>query len=134
MKLCNQTSDPNECRIFFQRQGWETYSYAPVAKTKSFSWKYGYRATQKRQNKYFFWFWGVHTDPPNPGSAWKSEFFSTLGLYCTVNKTIRNVLLVTIKEPLTRPFQNTPYFSQSDNLSIVGECPKFGNFQILIKR
>ena len=31
MKLCNQTSDPNE------RQGWKTYVYAPVAKSKSFS-------------------------------------------------------------------------------------------------
>ena len=43
-------------------------------------------------------------------------------------------MLVTIKELLTRPFPNTPYFSQSDNISIVNECPKFGNFQILTKR
>ena len=63
----------------------------------------------------------------------KSENSSTLGLYCIVHKTIGNFLLVTIQEPLTRRFQNTPYFSQSDNFSIVGECPKFGNFQILTK-
>ena len=92
-----------------------------MSKNKNKSWKYGYRA---RQKKYFFWFWGVHTDPPNLGSAQKSENLSTLGHYCTVNKTIRNFLLVTIQEPLTRPFQNTPYFSQSGNFSIVGECLK----------
>ena len=52
------------CIFFFQRQGWETYFYAPVVKNKSFSWKYGYKARQKKQKKYFFSFWGVHTDPP----------------------------------------------------------------------
>ena len=125
---------PTNVEFVFQRQGWETHFYAPVAKNKCFSWKYGYRARQKIQKKYFFWFWGVHTDPPNLGSAQKSENLSTLGHYCTVNKTIRNFLLVTIQEPLTGPFQSTPYFSQSNNFSIVGECPKFGNFQILTKK
>ena len=94
--------------FFFQRQGWETYLYAPVVKNKSFSWKYGYRARQKKQKKYLFLFWGVHTDPLNLGSAQKSENSSTLGRYCTVNKTFSNFLLVTIQEPLTRPFENTP--------------------------
>ena len=38
MKLYNQTSDLNECRFFLlQKQGWETYLYAPVDKNKSFS-------------------------------------------------------------------------------------------------
>ena len=57
-----------------------------------------------------------------------------LGHYCTVNKTISIILLVTIQEPLTRTFQNTPYFSQNDNFSIVGECSKFGNVQFLTKK
>ena len=73
-------------------------------------------------------------DPLNLGSAQKSENLSTLGLYCIVNKTIRNLLLVTIQEPLTRPFQNTPYFSLNNNFSIVGECSKFRNFQFLTKK
>ena len=38
---------------------------------------------------------------------WKN--LSTLVLYCIVNKTIINVVLVTIQKPLTRPFQNTHY-------------------------
>ena len=40
-------------------------------------------------------------------------------------------LLVTIQEPLIRPFQKTPYFSQGDNFCIFDGCPKFGNFKIL---
>ena len=62
------------------------------------------------------------------------NFFSTSGLYFKVNKTSRNVLLGTIQEPLTRPFQNTPYFSQNNNFNIMGECSKFGNFQFLTKK
>ena len=37
MKLLNQTSDPTNVDFFFQRQGWETSLYAPVAINKSFS-------------------------------------------------------------------------------------------------
>ena len=48
---------------------------------------------------------------------------STLVLYCIVNKTIINVVLVTIQKPLTRPFQNTPYISHGDNFSIFDVCP-----------
>ena len=57
MKLCNQTSDPNECRHFFQIQGWETYLIAPVVKNKKYSSKYRYRARQKKQNKKKNDFW-----------------------------------------------------------------------------
>ena len=66
------------------------------------------------------------TDPPNLGSVQKSENLSTLGVYCIVNKTIMNFFLVTIQEPSTRPFQNTPYFSQGDNFSLFDGCSKFG--------
>ena len=66
------------------------------------------------------------TSDPNKGA----NLFSKPGVY----KSIKNFLLVTIQEPLTRPFQNTPYFIHSDNFSIVGECLKFGNFQILTKK
>ena len=85
-----------------------------LLKIKVFPENMGIGLDKKDKNKQK-WFWGAHTDPPNLGSAQKSKNLSTLGLYCTVNKTIRNFLLVTIQEPLTRPFQNTPYFSQSDS-------------------
>ena len=121
MKLCNQTSDPDKCRIFFfkDRLGKPIYMHL-LLKLKVFP-----------QIFFFFSssFGGVHTAPPNLGSAQKLENLSTLGLYCTDNKTIINFLLDTIQEPLTRPFQNTPYFSQGDNFSIFDGCPKFGNFQ-----
>ena len=127
MKLQNQTSDPNECVNFSSKTELENLLYAPGAKNKSFSSKYGYHARPKNQKIKKKSFWVVHTDPPNLGSAQKLEKLSTLGLYCTVNKAIRNILFVTIKEPLTRPFQK-------DSFSIVGECPKFRNFQILTKK
>ena len=57
--------------------------------------------------KYFFRFLVVLKDITNLGSDKKLEKSSTLGLYWTVNKTIRNLLLVTFQEPLTRRFQNT---------------------------
>ena len=129
MKLLNQTSDPNKWGIFFQRQGWETYFYAPVVKNKSFSWNMCI-GVDKKSKTFFFSFWGVNTDPPNLGSAQKSETLSTLGLYCTVNKTLGHFLLVTIQEPFTRPFQNTTYFRRSDNFSIFDGWPKWGNFEI----
>ena len=75
------------------------------------------------------YFGGVRTDPPNPGSAQKSENSSTLGLDYEVKKNYRIFLLDTIQEPLERGFQNTPYFGQRDNSDIVGGCPKFENFQ-----
>ena len=72
---------------------------------------------------------GIHTDPPNLGSAQKSENLSTLGLQYTVKKNTRNFLLGTIQEPKVRAFRNTHYFIQSDNSSTLSICPKFGNFQ-----
>ena len=99
MKILNLTSDQNECRIFFQRQGWETHLIAQ---------NMGIGLNKKYL---FFHFGGSIRTPPNLGSARILENVSTLGLYCAVNKTLRNVLFVTIQEPLTRPFQNTPYFS-----------------------
>ena len=44
-------------------------------------------------------------------------------------ETVQICPTVTIQEPLKRHFQNTPYLSQSDNFSIFGGCPEFGNFQ-----
>ena len=76
--------------------------------------------------KYFL---GVHTDPPNPESAQKSENSSTLGLDYELNKNYRIFLLDTIQEPLERGFQNTPYFGQSDNFSTFDGFAKFRNFQ-----
>ena len=70
------------------------------------------------------YFGGVRTDPPNPGSAQKSENSSTLGLEYTVKKN----LLHTIQEPLQKDFQNTPYFVQSDDFRTIGGFPKFRNF------
>ena len=40
----------------------------------------------------------IGLDPSNLGSAPKLENLSTLALYCTVKKTIRNCLLVTIPD------------------------------------
>ena len=88
----------------------------------------------KKDKQIFVLILGGPYGPPNLGSAQKSENMSNLGLYCTANKTLRNVLLVTIQEPLTRPFQNTHYYSQNDNFSIVSVCSKFGNFQMLTKK
>ena len=44
-------------------------------------------------------------------------------------KKSRKLLLHTIQEPLERCFQNTPYFSQVDNYSTFGGCPKLENFE-----
>ena len=68
MKLCNQTSDPNECRFFSsQRQGWETNLYAPVSKNKKNPENMGIGLEKKKIYIY------------NLGSAKKSENLSTLG-------------------------------------------------------
>ena len=75
------------------------------------------------------YFWRVPTDPPNLGSAQKSENSSTLGLEYTVKKNFKIFLLHTIQEPLERGFQNTPYFGQSDNFTTLGDRPKFENIQ-----
>ena len=47
-----------------------------------------------------------------------------------IRKNFWICLPATIQEPLSRGFQNTLYFSQNDNFSTCGGCPKFGNFQI----
>ena len=105
MKLCKQTIWPQRTRkfIFKTRFGKPFYMHL-LLKIKVFPQNMGIGLDKKK----------------HLGSAQKFENLSTLGHYCTVNKTIRNFLLVTI--------------SQSDNFSILGECPKFGNFQILTKK
>ena len=117
--------------VFKHMVGKHVYMHL-LLKIKDFPENMGIRLDKRNKQIFVFDFGGVHTAPPNLGSAQKSENLSTLGHYCTVNKTIRNFLLVTIQEPLTRPFQNTPYFSQSDNFRIFDGCPKFGNFQNFI--
>ena len=66
-------------------------------------------------------FWDIFTQ--------KFKNLSTSSLDYTVNKNFRNFLFDTIQEPLPWSFQNTPYFSLSDNSSTFGAGPKFGNFQ-----
>ena len=83
--------------------------------------------------EYHCWGGGVRTDPPNPGSAQKSENSSTLGLDYELNKNYRIFLLDTIQEPLERGFQNTPYFAKSDNLAYVMALQSSGIFKILTK-
>ena len=120
------------CNFFFKdRVGKPIYMHL-LLKIKVFPQNMGIGLDKKNKKNIFFHFGGSIRTPPTWGPPKNRKNLSTLGLYCIVNKTMSNFLLITIQEPLTRPFQNTPYFSQSDNFSIFDGCPKFRNFQNFI--
>ena len=68
IKLCNQTSEPNKCRIFFQRQGWEKFFVMHLLlKIKVFPENMGIGLDKKNKKNIFFHFGGSIRTPPTWG-------------------------------------------------------------------